>query len=124
MGVFAIDSVTAKVAMVSQFDDRIDLVLNFTSSAFTMLTLRSLYFLIASLVPMFRFMKYGVGIILILIGFRLMFSRLIEISEIGFCAMMIAVFGISIFASVLWSPMPDSNSGGGGEHLSAGALAA
>merc|ERR1712151_1369379 len=72
--IFAVDSVAAKVAMVSQFDDRIDLALNFTSSAFTMLTLRSLYFLIASLVHIFRFLKYGVGLILILIGLRLMLS--------------------------------------------------
>merc|ERR1712151_98765 len=83
--IFAVDSVAAKVAMVSQFDDRIDLALNFTSSAFTMLTLRSLYFLIASLVHVFRLLKYGVGLILILIGLRLMLSKYIQISEAFFC---------------------------------------
>merc|ERR1712014_214328 len=101
MGVFAIDSVTAKVAMVSQFDDRIDLVLNFTSSTFTMLTLRSLYFLIASLVHIFRLMKYGVGIILILIGLRLMLEKFISVSEAASCGIMLSVFVLSMLPSVL-----------------------
>lgn len=99
--IFAIDSVTAKISMVAQFDDSIDLVLNFTSSAFTMLTLRSLYFLIASLVPMFRLMKYGVGVILMLIGLRLMFSRMLNISDLAFCILMLTVFGISMLASIM-----------------------
>jgi len=99
--VFAVDSVTAKVAMVSQYDESIDLVLNFTSSAFTMLTLRSLYFVIASLVHLFRFMKSGVALVLVLIGARLMFSSYVEVGEAVFCLVIVAIFAASMLASVL-----------------------
>lgn len=57
--VFAVDSVTAKTSMVDQFDHRMDLFLNFASSAFTMATLRSLYFIIGAMVHLVRLLKYG-----------------------------------------------------------------
>eukprot|EP00930_Biecheleria_cincta_P095447 TRINITY_DN87408_c0_g1_i1.p1 TRINITY_DN87408_c0_g1~~TRINITY_DN87408_c0_g1_i1.p1 ORF type:complete len:391 (-),score=65.01 TRINITY_DN87408_c0_g1_i1:159-1331(-) len=101
--IFAVDSVTAKVSMVSQFDNRIDLVLNFTSSAFTMLTQRSLYFLVASLVHYFQLMKYGVGLVLILIGLRLMLPQRIILGDAQFCALMLGIFVVSLLASVVQS---------------------
>lgn len=116
--IFALDSVTAKVSMVSQFENQIDLVLNFTSSAFTMLTLRSLYFLLASLVHIFRLIKYSVGLILILIGLRLMLSTYIEVSEGIFCGVMLAVFAISILASMV-VPLPEHSATPPGSELAA-----
>ncbi|KAF4710711.1 hypothetical protein FOZ63_003124, partial [Perkinsus olseni] len=50
---FAVDSVTAKI---SQYDD---MFINFSSSIFAMLTLRSLYFLVMYLSDLFVLMKYG-----------------------------------------------------------------
>mmetsp|Transcript_124848 Transcript_124848/g.388645 ORF Transcript_124848/g.388645 Transcript_124848/m.388645 type:complete len:427 (+) Transcript_124848:76-1356(+) len=109
--IFALDSVAAKVSMVSQFEDQIDLVINFTSSAFCMLTLRSLYFLLASLVHVFALIKYGVGLILILIGLRLMLSTYVEVSEGLFCGVMLGIFALSIVASVVVPrPVPTSTS--------------
>lgn len=116
--IFALDSVTAKVSMVSQFEDQIDLVINFTSSAFCMLTLRSLYFLLASLVHVFRLIKYGVGLILILIGLRLMLSTYVEVSEGLFCGIMLGIFGLSILASVV-APRPEPTAVPAATELSA-----
>jgi len=121
--VFALDSVTAKVAMVSQFDDRVDLALNFTSSAFTMLTLRSLYFLLASLVHIFRLMKYGVGLILILIGLRLILQSHVRVSEALFCFVMLFVFAVSLLASVVL-PSPTGKDAAALPHAGACSLGA
>mmetsp|Transcript_14441 Transcript_14441/g.50777 ORF Transcript_14441/g.50777 Transcript_14441/m.50777 type:complete len:464 (+) Transcript_14441:135-1526(+) len=121
--VFALDSVTAKVAMVSQFDDRVDLALNFTSSAFTMLTLRSLYFLLASLVHIFRLMKYGVGLILILIGLRLILQSYVRVSEALFCFVMLFVFAVSLLASVVL-PSPAGKDAAALPHAGACSLGA
>lgn len=101
--VFAVDSVTAKVSMVSQYDDRIDFFLNFTSTAFAMLCMPSLYFVIVLMVHIFRFLKYGLGGILILIGLKLVASEHIHIREDVSCLLLLSILGLSMLASLLAS---------------------
>lgn len=99
--VFAIDSVTAKISMVSQFDDRVDLFLNCSSSVFCMLTLRSLYAIVATMVHVFHMLKYGVGLILILIGMKLIFQGYLHVDDWLSCVIMLGIFLVSIVASIL-----------------------
>lgn len=101
--VFAVDSVTAKVSMVSQYDDRIDFFLNFTSTAFAMLCMPSLYFIIVLLVDIFRFLKYGLGGILILIGLKLLASEHIKVREDVSGLLLLSILGLSMLASLLVS---------------------
>jgi tellurite resistance protein TerC len=100
---FAVDSVTAKVSMVSQYDEAVDLFLNFTSTAFAMLCMPNLYFIIALLVNLFKFLKYGLGMILILIGLKLLASDYVHIREDISCLVMVAILGLSVLASLLVS---------------------
>merc|ERR1719453_2229451 len=72
---FAVDSVTAKI---SEYDNTF---LNFSSSAFAMLCLRSMYFVLTRLLKYFRFLQYGVASILALIGVKLMVSKWVEIES-------------------------------------------
>jgi predicted tellurium resistance membrane protein TerC len=71
--IFAVDSVTAKI---SQYDD---IFINFSSSAFAMLCLRSCYYIIRDMVDMFKYLKFGVAAILFFIGVKLMIAHWIEI---------------------------------------------
>eukprot|EP00913_Durusdinium_trenchii_P022635 g21258.t1 len=73
--VFAMDSVASKLATVN------DLYLNVASAAFAMMGLRSLYFLMESLVQSFHMLKYGIAAILVLIGLKMVFSVWFEISN-------------------------------------------
>merc|ERR1719436_853687 len=66
--VFAVDSVASKLASVS------DVFLNCSSSAFAMLSLRSLYFVMESLTHTFETLKYGISAVLILIGLKLILA--------------------------------------------------
>ncbi|KAF4691024.1 hypothetical protein FOZ60_016387 [Perkinsus olseni] len=94
---FAVDSVTAKI---SQYDD---MFINFSSSIFAMLTLRSLFFLVMYLSDLFVLMKYGIALILVLVGLQLLLASYIDITNRQSCAIISLVFFTSICASVVYS---------------------
>lgn len=98
---FAVDSVTAKVSMISQYDDRIDLFINFSSTAFAMLCMPSLYFIISLMANLFRLLKYGLGIILVLIGLKLLTSEHIKVREDVSCLVMMSILAMSVMLSMM-----------------------
>ncbi|MHA2615475.1 MAG: TerC family protein [bacterium JZ-2024 1] len=66
--VFAIDSIPAILAITR------DTFIVFSSNAFAILGLRTFYFLLASLMPLFRFLHYGLSLVLIYIGCKMLLS--------------------------------------------------
>mmetsp|Transcript_44053 Transcript_44053/g.101652 ORF Transcript_44053/g.101652 Transcript_44053/m.101652 type:complete len:450 (+) Transcript_44053:119-1468(+) len=93
--VFAVDSVTAKIAT---FDN---VFINFSSSAFAMLCLRALYFVLIELMSLFWALKYGVALILVLVGVKVSIGHWIEIEELYATASILAIFAISMVVSLL-----------------------
>ncbi len=63
--VFAVDSVPAIFAITKEP------FIVFTSNIFAILGLRSMYFLLAGVMDIFRFLKYGLGIILAFVGLKM-----------------------------------------------------
>jgi tellurite resistance protein TerC len=63
--IFAIDSVPAIFAITKEP------LIVYTSNIFAILGLRSLYFLLANVVGKFRFLKYGLGLILVFVGLKM-----------------------------------------------------
>jgi tellurite resistance protein TerC len=63
--VFAIDSVPAIFAISSEP------FIVFSSNMFAILGLRSMYFLLGGLLPMFKYLKYGLGLILVFVGLKM-----------------------------------------------------
>jgi len=63
--VFAVDSVPAIFAITAEP------LIVFTSNIFAILGLRALFFLLAGAMPRFRFLKYGLGLILIFVGLKM-----------------------------------------------------
>ncbi len=70
---FAIDSVPAIFAITQ------DPLIIYTSNIFAILGLRALYFVLASIVNMFRFLNYGIGLVLAFTGVKIILSNWIEI---------------------------------------------
>jgi tellurite resistance protein TerC len=64
--VFALDSIPAIFGVTD------DAFIVFTSNVFAILGLRSLYFVLASLMGYFRFLKYGLAIVLVFIGVKML----------------------------------------------------
>lgn len=63
--VFAVDSVPAIFAITKEP------FIVFTSNIFAILGLRSMYFLLAGVMDIFRFLKYGLGVILAFVGLKM-----------------------------------------------------
>lgn len=99
--IFAVDSVTAKVSSVHGFDPKVSFFLNLSSSAFAMFVLRSLYLVVDMLTQSFRFLKYGVGIVLGFIGIKLIISGWYEVSMTLSSLLIVGFLLCSIVASCL-----------------------
>jgi tellurite resistance protein TerC len=63
--IFAVDSVPAIFAITKEP------LIVFTSNVFAILGLRALFFLLAGVMHKFRFLKYGLGLILIFVGLKM-----------------------------------------------------
>lgn len=74
--VFAIDSIPAIFAVTQ------DSFVVYTSNIFAILGLRALFFCLADMVKRFRYIKYSLAIILILIGLKIFVAPFIEIPKI------------------------------------------
>ncbi len=92
---FAIDSVPAVFAITT------DTFIVFTSNAFAILGLRSLYFLLAGLIDKFTYLKIGLGAILVLAGAKMLLSDVVHVPALLSLALIVAVLAVAIAASLL-----------------------
>lgn len=92
--IFAVDSVPAILAITTEE------FIVFTSNAFAILGLRSLYFALAGVMNLFRFLHYGLSIILIFIGIKMMISGYykipIEWSLVVVLGLLVVSIGLSL----------------------------
>jgi tellurite resistance protein TerC len=71
--IFAVDSVPAVLSIaMDPVTKQADPFIVYTSNAFAILGLRSLYFALAGIMAAFRFLKYGLSVILIFVGVKMM----------------------------------------------------
>lgn len=99
--IFAVDSVPAIFALTNEP------FIVFTSNVFAILGLRSLFFVLQSMVQAFRFLKYGLGLILLFVG-----AKMVWLNEafdgkfpiVWSLAIIGAIIGASILVSVLFRP--------------------
>ncbi|RLS34799.1 MAG: TerC family protein [Planctomycetota bacterium] len=67
---FAVDSVPAILGVVDQHADYFRFIV-FTSNVFAILGLRALYFLLAGVMDLFRFLNYGLSAVLVFVGAKM-----------------------------------------------------
>jgi len=97
--VFATDSIPAIFAVTR------DPFIVYTSNICAVLGLRALYFLLASVVDKFVYLKLGLSVVLIFIGAKMLLEPFIHIPIVGSLGVVGAVLGASILASLRW-PRP------------------
>jgi tellurite resistance protein TerC len=93
--VFAVDSIPAIFAVTS------DPFIVYTSNVFAILGLRSLYFLLAGVVGKFHFLKLGLSVVLAFVGVKMLLTDVAKIPIGISLAVIAAVIGVSILASLL-----------------------
>jgi tellurite resistance protein TerC len=93
--VFAFDSIPAILAITQ------DSFIVFTSNIFAILGLRSIYFAVSSLMKFCRYLSYGLALILIFVGCKMLLADFFQVSiefSLGFVALVLIV---TIAASAL-----------------------
>jgi tellurite resistance protein TerC len=94
--IFAIDSIPA-IFVVTQ-----DAYIIFTSNIFAILGLRSLYFVLVGMIEYFRYLKYGLALVLVFVGAK-MFSEIwhLEMSTGTSLRIVLGILAVSIISSVI-----------------------
>jgi tellurite resistance protein TerC len=90
--IFAVDSIPAIFAITR------DPFIVYTSNVFAILGLRSLYFALEGIISKFPYLRYGLAIILIFIGCKMLLVDIYKMPVV----MSLGVIGIVITLSVLW----------------------
>lgn len=112
--IFAIDSVPAIFALTNEP------FIVFTSNIFAIIGLRSLFFVLQSMVKAFLFLKYGLGVILVFVGLKMVwlnqafggkFPISWSLSIIGI------ILAVSILVSIAWNKVKPQTSGSDRETL-------
>ena len=91
---FATDSIPAVLAIT------LKAFIVYTSNVFAVLGLRSLFFVLASMMEIFHYLHYGLSVVLIFIGAKMLVSDYYRISTGTALAVVAAVLLISVLASV------------------------
>jgi tellurite resistance protein TerC len=94
---FAVDSIPAVLAIT------LNAFIVYTSNVFAILGLRSMYFALAGMMEVFDYLHYGLSVVLIFIGAKMLASRYVEIPTVWALAIVLLVLATSVAASV-WRP--------------------
>ncbi len=96
--IFAVDSIPAVLAISR------DPFIVFSSNIFAILGLRSLYFVLHGVMGMFRYLKYGLGVILIFIGTKMLLVDVFPIPTVVSLGVVALCLAVSISCSLGKTP--------------------
>lgn len=100
--VFATDSIPAVFGVTT------NVFVAFTSNAFAVLGLRALYFVFVDIVDRFAYLRYGLAVLLVFIGVKLLLEGVVQLP----IAVTLAVIAATIGASVVLSLLRRTSGGG------------
>ena len=107
--VFATDSIPAILGIT------VDPFLVYSSNIFAILGLRALYFVLAGMMQIFRFLHLGLSAILVFVGAKMLLGKIIEIPVELELAIVMGILAVSVAVSLLFpknkrmgSAWPDS----------------
>jgi tellurite resistance protein TerC len=92
---FAVDSIPAVLAVT------LNAFIVYTSNVFAILGLRSMYFAVSRLMKVFRFLHYGLALVLILVGLKMITADRFPVPTLATLAAVAGVLAVSIVASVI-----------------------
>ena len=93
---FATDSIPAILAITR------DPFIVYTSNVFAILGLRSMYFALAGMMKLFHYLNYGLSVVLIFIGAKMLLPEKYHVPTWAALAVVAGVLALSVLASVLF----------------------
>ncbi|MFH1208404.1 MAG: TerC family protein [Candidatus Omnitrophota bacterium] len=94
--IFAVDSIPAILAISR------DPFIVYTSNVFAILGLRALYFVIAELMRLFHHLHYGLSLILVLIGIKMLAASFFHVPTSIALGAILFILAASVVASIIW----------------------
>src|SRR5258706_14385144 len=91
---FAVDSIPAVLAIT------LNAFIVYTSIVFAILGLRSMYFALAGMMDLFHYLHYGLSVVLIFIGVKMIGAHYFHIPTVWTLAVIVLVLGTSVIASL------------------------
>lgn len=101
--IFAVDSIPAVLAITT------DPFLVYTSNIFAILGLRSIYFALARVVDLFRYLKYGLSVVLVFVGGKILLAHYVYIPVSLSLAVILSTLAIATLASIFIKPRPSAD---------------
>lgn len=105
--IFAVDSIPAILAVTT------DPFIVYTSNMFAILGLRSLYFALSAIMKLFHHLHYGLSVILVFVGIKMLVSEIHKIPVGAALGVIVSVLLVSVIASLIW---PKKNHGTHSHH--------
>ncbi|KAB2925806.1 MAG: TerC family protein [Bacteroidetes bacterium] len=96
--IFAVDSIPAILAITS------NPFIVYTSNVFAILGLRALYFALAGIMNLFHYLSYGLSVILVFVGSKMMLVDLYKIPVDVSLMVVMGILALSVLASKLFPP--------------------
>ena len=93
---FAVDSIPAVLAVT------LNAFIVYTSNVFAVLGLRSMYFAVSGLMKVFRFLHYGLALVLILVGVKMITADYFPVPTHVTLAAVAGVLAVSVLASLVY----------------------
>ncbi|MFN8518007.1 MAG: TerC family protein [Chloroflexota bacterium] len=93
--IFAVDSIPAIFAITT------DPFIVFTSNAFAILGLRSLYFLLAGAADRFRYLRLGLAAVLVFVGGKMLLTDILHLEPVVSLLVILTLLGASVVGSLL-----------------------
>ncbi|MCW5609992.1 MAG: TerC family protein [Rubrivivax sp.] len=103
--IFAVDSIPAIFAITT------DPFIVLTSNIFAILGLRAMYFLLAAVAAKFHLLSYGLAVILVFIGTKMLLIDVIKIPVLASLGVVVAVLAVTMLWSVKTAPRVPQRSG-------------
>jgi tellurite resistance protein TerC len=94
--VFAVDSIPAVLAIT------LNAFIVYTSNVFAILGLRSMYFAVAGMMDLFEYLHYGLSLVLILIGAKMLASHYYTVPTHVALGIVAGVIALSVVASIVF----------------------
>lgn len=95
---FAVDSVPAILAITR------DPFIVYTSNVFAILGLRALFFLLAGIMGLFRYLKVGLCLVLMFVGVKMLISDFYKIPITVSLAVVVSILASTVLASLVLRP--------------------
>ena len=96
--IFAVDSIPAIFAITT------DPFIVLTSNVFAILGLRAMYFLLAAMASKFHLLSYGLAVVLVFIGAKMMLIDLVKIPVWASLGVVVSILAVTMVASLRTAP--------------------